>query len=65
MNAKQLFKLLDNDGWVHVSANGSHWVFKKNGKSVVVPFHGNHDLTIGTLRNVLRQAGLQQEEKHG
>ena len=64
MNAKQVFKMLMDDGWVHVRTNGSHWVFRKNGKSVVVPFHGNHDLAIGTLRNILRKAELTQEEKH-
>ena len=29
---------------------------------VIVPVHGNHDIKIGTLRSILKQAGLTVEQ---
>jgi len=29
---------------------------------VIVPVHGNHDIKLGTLRSILKQAGLTVEQ---
>lgn len=60
MNAKQVFKMLQNEGWVYKRTKGSHWIFTKNGKIVSVPFHGgSKDIAIGTLLHILRDADLR------
>jgi len=42
---------------------GSHYVLiGPRGQRVVVPVHAAEDVPPGTLRNVLRQAGLTPEE---
>ncbi len=43
---------------------GSHYYLRKPGASglVVVPVHGNRDLPDGTLRAIIRQAGITAEE---
>jgi predicted RNA binding protein YcfA (HicA-like mRNA interferase family) len=58
-DSRGLIKLLEKDGWVQIGTTGSHHHFKhptKPGK-VTIP-HPRKDLPIGTVRAVLRQAGL-------
>lgn len=61
MKAKEIIKLIKNDGWFFERQSGSHKIFKhptKNG-IVVVPDHGKDDIKIGTLNSILKQAGLK------
>ncbi|MBC8277912.1 MAG: type II toxin-antitoxin system HicA family toxin [FCB group bacterium] len=63
MTPKSLIKILESHGFVFHRQRGSHLVFKhpqKPGKIVVVPSH-KKDLRIGTLRGILRQAGLDTD----
>lgn len=58
--ANTIIRRLLEDGWVETKGRGSHRNFRhptKPGK-VTVPFHGNRDLPIGTIRSIERQAGL-------
>lgn len=51
-------------GWTEVSATGSHVKFARSTASgirtAIVPKH--REIAIGTLRSILRQAGLSPEE---
>lgn len=61
MTYKDLFKILQEDGWILDGQRGSHRYFKhplKHGK-VTVPYHGNNkDIHPKTLKSILKQAGL-------
>jgi predicted RNA binding protein YcfA (HicA-like mRNA interferase family) len=59
MKSKEVIKLLMNDGWNIDRQRGSHKVFKHPNKRgiVVVPEHKG-DIPIGTLKSILKQAGL-------
>lgn len=59
-NSRELIRLLEQDGWKLVAVKGSHHQFKQPGKSgrVTVP-HPKKDLPLGTVRGVLKQAGLR------
>jgi predicted RNA binding protein YcfA (HicA-like mRNA interferase family) len=59
MTSKEVIKKIEADGWVEVRSRGSHRSFKHPTKPglVVVP-HPKSDLPIGTLRNILKTAGL-------
>jgi predicted RNA binding protein YcfA (HicA-like mRNA interferase family) len=59
MKAREVVKLLMKDGWYEKRQNGSHKQFShaiKKG-TVTVPMHGG-DIPIGTLKSILKQAGL-------
>lgn len=59
MNSAALIKQLKKDGWFLVNTVGSHHQFKhptKLGK-VTVP-HPKKDLPLGTVRSIIKQAGL-------
>ncbi|MEG2002771.1 MAG: type II toxin-antitoxin system HicA family toxin [Clostridia bacterium] len=60
MTAKELEKIIKNDGWYLHSIQGSHYHYKhkeKNGR-VTIPFHKG-DIPKGTENSILRQAGLK------
>ncbi len=62
MKVRDVVRLLANDGWVQASQKGSHRQFKhatKPGK-VTVPGKMSDDVSRGTLKSILRQAGLEK-----
>ena len=63
MTPKQMIRLLEQNGFVLVSANGSHYKYHNptTNKTTVVPFHAK-DLKPGTEKNILKLAGLKKEE---
>jgi predicted RNA binding protein YcfA (HicA-like mRNA interferase family) len=61
MTAREILKILYQDGWYDVDQDGSHLQLKhptKPGK-VTVTIHGKKDIPPGTLNNILKQAGLK------
>ena len=59
MSSKDLIKILKKDGWILKNIVGDHYHFihpTKKGK-VTVP-HPRKDVAIGTLKSILKQAGL-------
>jgi predicted RNA binding protein YcfA (HicA-like mRNA interferase family) len=64
MKVREVIKLLRDDGWVHRTTRGSHRQFihpTKPGK-VTVAGKPSVDIPPGTLNNILKQAGLKEEE---
>ncbi|HEY6802868.1 MAG TPA: type II toxin-antitoxin system HicA family toxin [Pyrinomonadaceae bacterium] len=61
MKVRDLIKLIENDGWYLVRTKGSHHQYKHPNKQglVTVPGRGGDDLAVGTLNNILKQAGLK------
>jgi predicted RNA binding protein YcfA (HicA-like mRNA interferase family) len=63
MKYRDLLKQLQDDGWRHIRTTGSHFHMKHPTKPglVTVPAGGKlaHDVPAGTLRSILRQAGLR------
>ena len=65
VNARKLLRALDRAGFVVLRTKGSHYILEHPDqpiKRVTVPYHGSRDLPIGTVRNILKQAGLTIEE---
>lgn len=62
MKVRDVLRWLAEDGWIQVSQKGSHRQFKhptKSGK-VTVPGKMSDDVPLGTLKSILRQAGLEK-----
>jgi predicted RNA binding protein YcfA (HicA-like mRNA interferase family) len=61
---RQLIRALERAGFVVHHVRGSHRYLRhleKPGLLVTVPYH-SRDLKRGTLRSILRQAGITSEE---
>ncbi|WP_417212364.1 type II toxin-antitoxin system HicA family toxin [Acinetobacter venetianus] len=59
MKSLDLIKMIEADGWYQVRVAGSHHHFKHPIKKglVTVP-HPKKDLPNGTVKSILKQAGL-------
>ncbi|MBC7588357.1 MAG: type II toxin-antitoxin system HicA family toxin [Chitinophagaceae bacterium] len=64
-SAKTLIKILEQHGYLLKRIKGSHHLFEhpETKKVVVVPFHGNKDLPIGTYKAILKQAGIDSKNQ--
>ena len=60
MNSRDIIRALERDGWRRVRVTGDHFHFRHPSKPglVTVP-HPVRDVTLGTLRSIERQSGLQ------
>ena len=59
-SGKDTVRILQKMGFTHQRTTGSHAVLRKGSSVCVVPMH--LELAPGTLRGVLRQAGVQAED---
>jgi len=59
MNAKQLIRLLEENGWQEVRCKGSHRIFKHPEIAATIPAacHWSKDIPIGTLSKILKMSG--------
>lgn len=60
MNSKELIRILEDDGWVHIRTSGSHHQFKHPQKALLMTVpHPKKDLPVGTVNSILKKAGLK------
>jgi predicted RNA binding protein YcfA (HicA-like mRNA interferase family) len=60
ISGKDVVKILCKNGFIVRRQTGSHIIIKREKRQVVVP---NHDeLDRGTLRSIIKQAGLTVDE---
>ena len=61
MKVRDVIKLIEKDGWYHVTTEGSHRQYKHPAKPgrVTVPGKPGDDLAPGTLNSILKQAQLK------
>jgi predicted RNA binding protein YcfA (HicA-like mRNA interferase family) len=63
ISGKEMCKILEKLGFEKVFGKGSHIRFiHKDGRRTVVPVHGNEDLGVGLLLEILKQVGLSRED---
>jgi predicted RNA binding protein YcfA (HicA-like mRNA interferase family) len=62
MKVSQVLRLLHTDGWYLVAVRGSHRQLKHPAKAgrVTVAGKPGDELAPGTLKSILRQAGLRR-----
>ena len=63
-SGKALCKVVERHGRVLKRVTGSHHIYAKKGVIAIlsIPVHGNRDLPVGTLRNLLKDAGLTEDD---
>ena len=61
MKVREVIRLIEEDGWRQVRTTGSHRQFKHGSKPGLVTVAGRPSLDIppGTLKSILKQAGLK------
>jgi predicted RNA binding protein YcfA (HicA-like mRNA interferase family) len=61
VKVRDVIKQIEADGWKLHATKGSHRQYKHPSKPgrVTVPGHPGDDVATGTLRSILKQAGLK------
>lgn len=59
MNAKEVIKILKENGFMKKSQKGSHEKYIKDDKTVIVPIHGKKDVPIGTIKSIEIQSDVK------
>ncbi len=63
VSGKVALRVLQIAGWEVKRINGSHHILHKPGYDPFpIPIHGNKDLKAGTLRNIIKSAGMTVED---
>lgn len=64
ISGKKLCKILEKSGWILTRIKGSHHIYTREDipTIIVIPVHGNKDLPIGTLKGILKDAGLTEDD---
>ena len=64
VSGKHLCQVRETHGWMLQRIRGSHHIYRQSGnpKILTVPVHGNKDLKQGTLRTLLKAAGLTEND---
>jgi len=57
-------RILEKRGWILVRKRGSHRAYQLPGSPItmIVPVHGNKDLKPGTQHDIMKEAGLSEED---
>jgi len=55
-NSTKIIKRLAAEGWIFISAKGSHHKYRSGERTVIVP-HPKKDLPLGTARSIAKMAG--------
>lgn len=62
VNGREMCKILEVLGFQKVHQVGSHVRYvHSDGRKTVVPVHGNEDLSIGLLKEILKQSRISRE----
>jgi predicted RNA binding protein YcfA (HicA-like mRNA interferase family) len=66
VKVRDLIRRLETAGWQLKTTKGSHRQFRHPDKGMVVTVSGHpgNDVPIGTLKAILRSAGMEEKEKH-
>jgi len=66
VKVRDLIHLLGSTGWRLKTTKGSHRQFlqPKKGMVVTVPGQPGKDVPVGTLKAILRSAGLERKEEN-
>ncbi len=62
ISGKETVKAFERDGWTLVGQVGSHCVLTKQGERANLSVPQHRELSIGTLRALIRAAGLTVDE---
>ena len=64
ISGKEMCKVLERHGWQLARIKGSHHIYKKKGEKAIitVPVHGNKDLRPGTQNDIMKTAGVTDDD---
>ncbi|WP_310487652.1 type II toxin-antitoxin system HicA family toxin [Chamaesiphon sp. VAR_69_metabat_338] len=64
VSGKMLCKIVERNGWELKRISGSHHIYINDSIDAIlsIPVHSNRDLPIGTLRSIMKDAELTEDD---
>lgn len=62
VSGRELARILQYKGWQLLRVRGSHHLYGKGSERIVIPVHGNQALKTGMQRDLMKQAGLTEDD---
>ncbi|MUH01496.1 addiction module toxin, HicA family [Scytonema sp. UIC 10036] len=64
ISGKALCKVVERHGWELKRITGSHHIYAKEDVPAIlsIPVHSNRDLPIGTLKSIMKDAGIPEKD---
>ena len=59
MKSSALHRQVQKNGWKRIKAEGSHYIYEKNGKYYPVPFHGAKEMGTGLAKKIIKEMNLK------
>ncbi len=58
MKYREFHKWIKSEGWIHIRTEGSHYIYEKQGRRYVVPYHGAKEIGYGLKNKIIKEMGL-------
>jgi predicted RNA binding protein YcfA (HicA-like mRNA interferase family) len=62
VSGRELARTLEHKGWQLLRVRGSHHLYGRGADRLAIPIHGNAPLKIGLLRDLMKQAGISEDD---
>jgi predicted RNA binding protein YcfA (HicA-like mRNA interferase family) len=59
MKSSELHRKVRRNGWQFIKAEGSHYIYQKEGRNYPVPFHGSKEVGKGLANKIVKEMGLK------
>ena len=58
MKSSEFHRKIKRNGWQYVRAEGSHYIYEKDGRSYPVPYHGSKEMGKGLVTKIIKDMNL-------
>jgi len=58
MKYSEFHRKIKRTGWNYIKAEGSHYIYEKNGRRYPVPYHGSKEISKGLREKITKEMGL-------
>lgn len=62
VSGRALARILERHGWQLLHIRGSHHLYGRGTERIVIPVHGNDTLKTGLQYDLMKQAGLTEDD---
>jgi mRNA interferase HicA len=59
MKYSEFHRRIKKNGWRYVKAEGSHYIYEKDGRKYPVPYHGAKEISEGLRKKIIKDMGLK------
>ncbi|KAA0993619.1 type II toxin-antitoxin system HicA family toxin [Dyadobacter aurulentus] len=58
MKSSEFHRTIRRNGWTHIRTRGSHYLYRKDGEIISVPYHGAKEMAEGIRLMFIKKMNL-------